>query len=41
MGPEPQLSDFYHPNDAKKDREIALVILGMIITGLVAYKLVK
>ena len=41
LGPEPQLSDFYHPSDGQKDREIAFVILGMAATGLVAYKLAK
>ena len=41
LGPEPQLSDFYHPSDGQKDREIAFVILGMAATGLVAYRLAK
>ena len=41
LGPEPQLSDFYHPSNGKKDREIAFVILGMAATGLVAYRLAK
>ena len=39
LGPEPQLSDFYHPSDGQKDREIAFVILGMVATGFVAYQL--
>ena len=39
LEPEPQLSDFYQPSSAQKDREIAFVILGMAVTGLVAYKL--
>ena len=40
LEPEPQLSDFYQPSSAQKDREIAFVILGMAATGLVAYKLI-
>ncbi|GFR65769.1 hypothetical protein ElyMa_005539800 [Elysia marginata] len=39
LDPEPQLSDFYTPSDAQKDREIAFVVLGMAATGLLAYKL--
>lgn len=38
LEPEPQLSDFYHPSDDQKDREIAFVILGMAATGLVCYE---
>ncbi|MEW8389579.1 MAG: hypothetical protein AB2660_18850 [Candidatus Thiodiazotropha sp.] len=41
LGPEPQLSDFYHPSDDQKAREITFVILGMTATGLVAYQLAK
>ena len=41
LGPEPQLADFYHPSDGQKDREIAIVILGMAATSFVAYQLVK
>ena len=41
LGPEPQLSDFYHPIGGQKDREIAFVILGMAATGFVAYQLAK
>ena len=41
LGPEPQLSDFYHPSADQKDRDIAFVILGVTATGLVAYKLAK
>ena len=37
LGPEPQLSDFYHTCGGQKDREIAFVILGMAATGFVAY----
>ena len=32
LGPEPQLTDFYHPSDGQKDCEIAFVILGMAAT---------
>ena len=41
LGPEPQLSDFYMPSVDHKDREITFLILGMTVTGLVAYKLAK
>ena len=41
LGPEPQFSDFYHPSNGQKDREIAFVILGMAATGVVAYRLAK
>ena len=36
LGLEPQLSDFYTPSSAQKDREIVFIVLGMAITGLVA-----
>ena len=39
LGPEPQLTDFYMPSTDQKDREIVFVVLGMAVTGLVAYKL--
>ena len=41
LGPEPQLSDFYHLRDGQRDREIAFVILGMAATSPVAYRLAK
>ena len=41
MQPEPQLSDFYTPSRDQKDREIAFILLGLGVTGLVAYKLKK
>ena len=41
LGPEPQLSDFYTPSSAQKDREIVFIILGMAVTGLVTYKIAK
>ena len=39
LGPEPQLSDFYVPSSDQKDREIAFIVVGMTVTGLVTYKL--
>ena len=39
--PYPQMSDFYTPSSAQKDREIAFVALGMTAVGLVAYKLYR
>ena len=41
LGPEPQLADFYSPRDGQKDREIAFVVLGMAVSGIVAYQLAK
>ena len=41
IGPKPLLSDFYTPNDDQKDREIAFVVAGMAVTGLVAYQLTR
>ena len=41
LAPEPQLSDYYHPSDDQKDREIAFVLIEMAATGLVAYKLAR
>lgn len=41
MGPEPQLSDFYAPSTAQKDGEITFILLGMVVVGLVAYRLAK
>ena len=38
LGPEPKLSDFYLPSSSQRDREIALVVMGIVATGLVAYK---
>ena len=39
--PEPQLSDFYTPSSAQKDREIVFIVLGMAATGLVTYYITK
>ena len=41
LGSEPQISDFYTPSGDQKNREIAFVVAGMAVTGLVAYKLAK
>ena len=41
LEPEPQLSDFYTPSSAQKDREISFVIGGMVITGLVTYYITR
>ena len=36
---QPVISDFYVPSESQKDREIAFIILGMSILGVVVYKL--
>ena len=41
LGPSSQLSDFYTPSSDQKDCEIAFVVLGMAVTGLVAYEIAK
>ena len=41
LGPEPKLSDFYVPSSSQRDHEIAIVVLGIAATGLVAYQLAK
>ena len=41
LEPEPQLSDFYTPSSAQKDREISFVIGGMVVTGLVTYYITR
>lgn len=40
LGPEPQLSDFYTPSPAQKNRELVFIAIGMAATGLAAYALV-
>ena len=35
---EPQLSDFYNPARQRKDAELALVVGGMAVIGIIAYK---
>lgn len=41
LEPEPTLSAFYTPSDGQKDREITFIVLGMAVTGFIAYKLAK
>ena len=36
--PEPKVSDFYSPSPDQQNREITFVVLGMVVTGFVAYK---
>lgn len=38
---EPKLSDFYNPSRKQKDGEIALIIGGMAIVGVLVYKYSK
>ena len=35
---EPKLIDFYNPSRQRKDAEIALVVGGMTVVGIIAYK---
>ena len=35
---EPKLTDFYNPSRQQKDAELALVVGGMAVVGIVAYK---
>ena len=37
---KPLLSDFYTPSEDQKNREIAFVVVGMALTGFVAWKLI-
>ena len=39
LPPKPELSDFYTPSEDQKNREIAFVVGGMVLTGFVAWKL--
>ena len=41
LPPKPKFSDFYTPSEDQKNREIAFVVVGMSLTGLVAWKLNK
>ena len=41
LPPKPVLSDFYTPSDDQKDREIAFIVGGMALTGIVAWNLSK
>ena len=38
LPPEPKLSDFYTPSSDQQNREITFVVLGMTVTGFIAYK---
>ena len=38
---KPKLSDFYNPSRLQKDTEVALVVGGMSIVGLLAYTMKK
>ena len=38
LPPELKLSDFYTPSSDQQNREITFVVLGMTVTGFVAYK---
>ena len=39
LPPKPSLSDFYTPSEDQKNREIAFIVGGMVVTGFVAWKL--
>ena len=39
LEPEPELSDFYTPSEDQKNREYLFIILGMGLTGFIAWKL--
>ncbi|CAC5413751.1 unnamed protein product [Mytilus coruscus] len=39
LSPKPKLSDFYTPSEDQKNREIAFVVGGMVLTGFVVWKL--
>lgn len=39
MGEEPKLSDFYVPSETQKQSEYLFIIGGVIVSGVVAYKL--
>ena len=36
--PEPKLSDFYTPSPDQQNREVMFVVLGMLVTGFIAYE---
>ena len=38
LPPEPKLSDFYTPPHDQQNRGITFVVLGMAVTGFIAYK---
>ncbi|CAC5375343.1 unnamed protein product [Mytilus coruscus] len=39
LSPKPKLSDFYTPSEDQKNREIAFVVGGMVLTGFIVWKL--
>ena len=39
LSPKPRLSDFYIPSEDQKNREMAFVAGGMVLTGFIAWKL--
>ena len=41
LSAEPRLSDYYTPSSSQKDRELIFIVVGMTITGFIAYKLAK
>ena len=41
LPPEPQLSDFYHPSDNKKNGELLFVVVGTDIATYALYKYLK
>ena len=38
LSPEPELSDFYHPSENKKDGELRFIVVG---AGIATYALYK
>ena len=39
--PKPELSDFYRESEEQKNREIAFVVGGMALTGIIAWRIHK
>lgn len=39
LPPKPVLSDFYTPSEDQKNREIAFIVGGMVLTGFLVYKI--
>lgn len=40
LPPEPTLSNFYTPSEDQKNREIAFIVVGMIVTSFIAFRMV-
>jgi hypothetical protein len=38
LAPEPTLEEYYVPSDIQKDRQLIFIVMGMAVTGFVAYK---